>query len=200
MQESWGCTFIFYSSPNDFTGILNILEKKTVLRRSRISLWKQQFCQLNVLCTTVPRSMFKNEKLTREGCCSYIWTHHTQDRSEQSISMVDGVCRRGIRGGAETDVGELYSVHSLRDVFAGEESPQGPWVYLPSPSSGPVIWQAPSARALPRLQDNKQHHVWLVSEFSGLERGVCIGLLLHRNHCLFDNGCSGAEKTEACEA
>lgn len=60
-------------------------------------------------------------------------------------------------------------------MFAGEKSPQGPWVYLPSPSSGPVIWQAPFSRALPRLQDNKQHHVWLVSEFSGLERSVCIG-------------------------
>lgn len=30
-------------------------------------------------------------------------------------------------------------------------------------------------QALPRLQDNKLHHVWLVSEFSGLERSICIG-------------------------
>lgn len=39
--------------------------------------------------------------------------------------MVDGVCRRRISGGAETDVGELYSVSTLKDVFAGKKSPQG---------------------------------------------------------------------------
>lgn len=48
-----------------------------------------------------------------------------------------------------------------------------------------------------RLQDTKQHHVWLVSEFNGLERSVLYQLLLRRNPCLFDNGCSGAKKTEA---
>lgn len=69
----------------------------------------------------------------------------------------------------------LYHLSSLRDVFAGGKGPHGPWVYLPSPSSGPLIWQAPFSRALLHLQDNKQHHVWLVSEFSGLEHSICIG-------------------------
>lgn len=89
--------------------------------------------------------------------------------------MVDGVSMQYQWWSRDSYWRTLYHLRSLKDVFAEEKSPQGPWVYLPSPSSGPSIWQAPFTQALPCLQDNKQHHVWLVSEFSGLERSICIG-------------------------
>lgn len=93
----------------------------------------------------------------------------------------------------------------LRCVCCGEKSPQGHG--RPPPHSHPCQfifylhhqgrWFDKLPLACLRLQDTKQHHVWLVSEFNGLERSVLYQLLLRRNPCLFDNGCSGAKKTEA---
>lgn len=36
--------------------------------------------------------------------------------SKQFISMVDVVCGRGVSGGVETDVGELYSISTLAEM------------------------------------------------------------------------------------
>lgn len=41
--------------------------------------------------------------------------------------MVDGVCRRGISSGAETDVGELYSISTLTEMrLLGSRVPKDP--------------------------------------------------------------------------
>lgn len=91
--------------------------------------------------------------------------------------MVDGVCRCSISGRAKTDAGELYTVSSLsqRCVCWGKQVPTDSKFIFHLHHQ--CLWfdSIPFSRALPRLQDNKQHHVWLVSEFSGLERSICIG-------------------------
>lgn len=84
----------------------------------------------NGLCTKVPLCMLKNEMLTWEKDVAVISgriTPRTVVGSKQFISMVDGVGRRGISGGAETDVGELYSISPLTEVcLLGRRVPKDP--------------------------------------------------------------------------
>lgn len=91
--------------------------------------------------------------------------------------MVDGVCRCCISGGAKRQMLEnsILSPLSQRCVCWGKQVPvDSKFIFY---LHHQCLWfdSLPFSRALPRLQDNKQHHVWLVSEFSGLERSICIG-------------------------
>lgn len=141
----------------------------------------------------VPPCTFRNKRPTwEEAVAASLWGPFGVLNS--SFLWLMGSADVIVSGGAETDVGELYSVSTLAEMCLlwREESLRTRNLPPPPPPSHSRPcqfifylhhqgrWFDKLPLACLHLQDTKQHHVWLVSEFNGLERGVLYQLLLRR--------------------